>query len=84
MITLLATAPELPLGKSGKFVAAAYAVFVVIILIYVAIMAVRAQRIERDLAQLQRDVEEARAQRDDPSSGPPAPGLPPERSGSLL
>jgi heme exporter protein D len=83
VITLLAAAPELPLGKSGKFVAAAYAVFVVIILIYVAIMAVRAQRIERDLAQLQRDVEEARAQRGD-AAGPPAPGLPPERSGSLL
>jgi hypothetical protein len=81
VIALLATAPDLPLGKSGKFVAGAYIVFVVLILVYVAIMAVRAQRIERDLDQLQRDVEEARAQRAADAGGP-APG--PERSGSLL
>jgi hypothetical protein len=58
---LLAVAPALPLGKSGKFVAGAYIVFLVLILVYVAIMAVRAQRTERELAQLQRDVEAARA-----------------------
>jgi hypothetical protein len=61
MSTLLAAAPAIPLGQSGKFVAAAYIVFVVLILIYVTIMAVRAQRIERELAELQRDVEAARA-----------------------
>ncbi len=61
--TLFAIAPALPLGKSGKFVAGAYIVFVVIILVYVAIMAVRAQRIERDLDQLQRDVDSVRAAR---------------------
>jgi hypothetical protein len=61
MSTLLAAAPAIPLGQSGKFVAGAYIVFVVLILIYVIIMAVRAQRIERELAELQRDVEAARA-----------------------
>jgi hypothetical protein len=54
---LFAIAPALPLGKAGKFVAAAYIVFVVLILVYVAIMAIRAQRIERELDQLRRDVE---------------------------
>ena len=40
--------------------------FLVLILVYVAIMALRAQRIERELSQLQRDVEAAR---DDSPSG---------------
>lgn len=63
MSLLVAVAPALPLGKAGKFVAAAYIVFLLVILIYVAIMAVRAQRMEGELAELQRDVEAAR-QRD--------------------
>ena len=70
MSLLFAVAPALPLGKAGKFVAGAYAVFVVIILIYVAIMAVRAQRVERDLDQLRRDVEAARAAREDDAGAP--------------
>jgi heme exporter protein CcmD len=57
---LLAVAPALPLGKAGKFVAAAYIVVFAVILIYLGIMAVRAQRLERELAQLRRDVEAAR------------------------
>lgn len=61
MSLLLAVAPELPLGKSGKFVAGAYIVVLALILVYVAIMAMRAQRLERELAQLRRDVEAARA-----------------------
>jgi hypothetical protein len=61
---VFAIAPALPLHKAGKFVAAAYIVFVALILIYVAIMAVRAQRLERDLEELRRDVEAARAARD--------------------
>jgi hypothetical protein len=73
---VLAEAPALPLGKAGKFVAAAYIVFVLIILIYVAIMAVRAQRMEGDLAALQRDVEAARAGVD----GQPAGRREPEES----
>ncbi|MGH2913627.1 MAG: hypothetical protein ACRDMX_01440 [Solirubrobacteraceae bacterium] len=60
MTPLLAALPELPLGKSGKFVAGAYIVVLVLILTYVAIMAVRAQRLERELAQLRHDVEAAR------------------------
>jgi cell division protein FtsL len=61
MSTLLAAAPAISLGESGKFVAGAYTVFVVLILIYVIIMAMRAQRVERELAELQREVEAARA-----------------------
>jgi len=86
VIPLLASAPALPLGKAGRFVAAAYIVVFVIMLIYVAIMAVRAQRIERELDRLQRDVEAARAQ----AAGDPVaePGdrsaIAPDRSGSLL
>lgn len=64
MTMLLAMAPELPLGKSGKFVAAAYIVVVALILVYVAIMAVRAQRLESELDELRRDVEAARAAAD--------------------
>jgi hypothetical protein len=60
MTILLAAAPALPLGKAGKFVAAAYIVFMLVILIYVAIMATRAQRLEGELSELQRDVEAAR------------------------
>jgi flagellar biosynthesis/type III secretory pathway M-ring protein FliF/YscJ len=62
---LLAVAPALPLGKSGKFVAGAYIVFVVLILIYVGIMAIRSQRTERELAELQRDVEAVRIREDE-------------------
>lgn len=61
MSQLLAAAPAIPLGQSGKFVAGAYIVFLILILIYVGIMALRSQRIERELGQLQRDVEAARA-----------------------
>jgi CcmD family protein len=61
---LLFAAPELPLGTSGKYVAAAYIVVLALILAYVAIMAVRAQRLERELDELRRDVEAARADRD--------------------
>jgi hypothetical protein len=63
-MTVLAIAPALPLGSAGTYVAAAYVVFVALILTYVAIMAVRAQRLERDLEELRRDVEAARAQDD--------------------
>jgi hypothetical protein len=61
MSALLAAAPAIPLHAAGKFVAGAYIVFVALILIYVAIMATRAQRTERELAELQRDVEVAKA-----------------------
>lgn len=64
MRLVLATTPALPLHQAGKFVAAAYIVFVAVILIYVGIMAVRAQRIERELIELQRDVEATKAARE--------------------
>lgn len=59
MIALLASAPAIPLGTGGRYVAAAYIVVLVLILSYVAIMAVRAQRVERELDELRRDVEAA-------------------------
>jgi len=62
VIALLASAPALPLGKAGKFVAAAYIVVFVIVLVYVAIMAARARRVERELERLRREVEAARAE----------------------
>jgi hypothetical protein len=65
MTAALAVAPAIPLGQSGKRVAGAYIVFLALILVYVAIMAVRSQRIERELSELQRDVDEARVQRED-------------------
>ncbi|MGI8714953.1 MAG: hypothetical protein ACR2NR_17590 [Solirubrobacteraceae bacterium] len=70
MSVLYAIAPALPLGKAGKFVVAAYIVFILVILIYVAIMAVRAQRLEGELIELQRDVEEARRDREASASEP--------------
>jgi len=76
VISLLASAPALPLGKAGKFVAAAYIVAFVIVLVYVAIMAIRAQRVERELEQLRHDVEAARAHADQDADS--------ERSGTLL
>jgi ABC-type branched-subunit amino acid transport system permease subunit len=66
MSLLIAAAPALPLGTSGKYVAAAYIVFVVLILVYVAIMALRAQRLETELVALRRDVEAARGAGDAP------------------
>jgi hypothetical protein len=61
---LFAIAPALPLHQAGKFVAAAYIVFLALVLVYVAIMAIRSQRIERELIELQRDVEASRAEKD--------------------
>ena len=41
--------------------AGAYIVFVALVLVYVVIMAIRSQRIERELSELQRDLDAARA-----------------------
>jgi len=62
MSFVLAVAPALPLHTAGKYVAAAYIVFLALVLVYVAIMATRLGRIERDLAELQRDVLERRGE----------------------
>jgi len=62
MSLVLGVAPALPLHTAGKYVAAAYIVFLALVLVYVAIMATRLSRTERDLAELQRDVELRRAQ----------------------
>ena len=57
-------APALPLDEAGKYVAGAYIVFVVLLVVYVAIMARRLTRTERDLAELQREVEATQAHED--------------------
>ena len=61
---LTAVAPALPLHTAGKYVAGAYIVFLALVLIYVSIMATRLSRTERELAELRRDVEARRAERD--------------------
>jgi hypothetical protein len=52
VLALLASAPALPLGEGGKYVAGAYIVFLVLLVVYVAIMAAKLQRIERELREL--------------------------------
>jgi hypothetical protein len=58
MTSLLAATPALPLHTAGKYVAGAYVVFLALVLVYVAIMATRLSRTERDLVELQRDLQE--------------------------
>jgi flagellar biosynthesis/type III secretory pathway M-ring protein FliF/YscJ len=57
MTDLLAAAPALPLHSAGKYVAGAYIVFVALLLVYVTIMATRLARAERELAQLNEDLQ---------------------------
>jgi hypothetical protein len=54
--------PALPLDEAGKYVAAAYLVFLAILLIYVAIMSGRLSRLERDLTDLNRELDERAAE----------------------
>jgi uncharacterized ion transporter superfamily protein YfcC len=63
MTSILAAAPALPLHSAGKYVAGAYIVFLALVLIYVAIMATRLSRNERDLVELQRDLQAREEQR---------------------
>jgi hypothetical protein len=49
--------PALPLDEAGKYVAAAYLVFLALLLIYLAIMAGRLSRVERELSELNADME---------------------------
>jgi hypothetical protein len=51
--------PALPLDEAGKYVAAAYLVFLALLLIYVAIMSGRLSRLERDLTDLNRELDKA-------------------------
>ncbi len=77
--------PALPLDEAGKYVAAAYLVFVAILLIYVAIMSGRLSRLERDLTELNQELDTADgfavgadASQNDASAAPPSPE--PQRS----
>ena len=58
--------PALPLDEAGKYVAAAYIVFLALILIYVAIMATKLSRIERELVDLNRELDERRVREEEP------------------
>jgi hypothetical protein len=51
--------PALPLDEAGKYVAAAYLVFLALLLIYVAIMSGRLSRLERDITDLNRELDQA-------------------------
>jgi hypothetical protein len=61
--------PALPLDEAGKYVAAAYLVFLALILIYVAIMATKLSRIERELTDLNRELDERRSREEEPVVG---------------
>jgi hypothetical protein len=52
-----AAAPAVPYDKAGRFVAGAFIVFFAIVLIYVAIMATKLQRLERDLGDINRELD---------------------------
>ena len=67
-MSVIATAPALPLHTAGPYVAAAYTVFVAVVVIYVVIMAVRLRRTERELAALQAELA-AREENADPAAG---------------
>jgi len=60
MVSLLASAPALPLDEAGRYVAGAYVVFLVLIVVYVAIMAAKLQRIEREIGELASFAEQGR------------------------
>jgi len=62
-LALLAAAPAVPYDKAGRYVAAAFIVFFAIVLIYVAIMATKLQRLERDLGDLNRELDRRQRER---------------------
>jgi hypothetical protein len=64
MIAVLASAPALPLHAAGKYVAGAYIVFVVALVIYLAIMGIRLGHTQRELSDLEHEVQEREASND--------------------
>lgn len=62
-LALLAAAPAVPYDKAGRYVAGAFIVFFAIVLIYVAIMATKLQRLERDLGDLNRELDRRQRER---------------------
>jgi hypothetical protein len=56
-LSLLAAAPAVPYDTAGRYVAAAFIVFFAIVLIYVGIMATKLQRLERDLTELNAELD---------------------------
>ncbi|HST38742.1 MAG TPA: hypothetical protein VLK58_04500 [Conexibacter sp.] len=62
-LALLAAAPAVPYDKAGRYVAAAFIVLFACVLIYVAIMATKLQRLERDLTDLNAELDRREASR---------------------
>lgn len=79
MTPALASAPALPLHTAGPYVAAAYIVFVALILIYVAIMARRLSRTQKELRELQRQLELKEEMEQAVQEAPPGSERPQER-----
>jgi hypothetical protein len=50
--------PALPLDEAGKYVAGAYGVFLTLVLVYVAIIGAKIARIDRELTELNEQLEE--------------------------
>ncbi len=74
-LVLLAAAPAVPYDKAGRYVAAAFIFFFAIVLVYVAIMATKLQRLERDLGDINRELDRRqREQAEAPDGVGPAVG----------
>lgn len=56
-LSILAAAPAVPYEKAGRFVAAAFIVFFAIVLIYVLIMATKLQKLERQVQDLNAELD---------------------------
>jgi len=57
LATVLAAAPAVPYDKAGRFVAAGFIVLFATLLVYVLIMATKLQRLERELADLDAELQ---------------------------
>jgi len=68
--------PALPLDEAGRYVAGAYVVFLALLLIYVAIMAAKLQRLDRDLTQLNAELDAREREDAEPAAGEGAPAVP--------
>ncbi|MDO8184370.1 hypothetical protein Q5424_04555 [Conexibacter sp. JD483] len=68
-LAVLAAAPAVPYDKAGRYVAAAFIVLFAIVLIYVAIMATKLQRLERDLGDINRELDRRQREQAESADG---------------
>jgi hypothetical protein len=68
-LLLLAAAPAVPYDKAGRFVAGAFIVLFAVVLIYVAIMATKLQRLERDLGDINRELDRRQREQAEAADG---------------